>query len=439
MPDGVLARDCDASVGGLGGWWQGTKNGEIVASVVTAVTHAKSLGDDAVTRARHCSIMRRVRVHRSVRPRAAARIPAMRQVSLQPLQAGAHIFTTIRMSGRVDSNDIDRIESIAWAPEHFGVRTGVLVVAVGVLAIFGSLFSLSLCTAQSVTPMPAASSAVSEPITPIPDPPAEDPLKVSLGKQLFNDPRLSRGNSHSCASCHDVQTNGAGKQSFDLGLDGSALEFNTPTVFNAALNFRFGWRGEFRTLQADTAASLASPHIMGITMGDAAGKLRADPGIRRAFIEAYATGPDADNILDAITSYERTLVTPNSKFDRWLKGDATALSVQELKGYHLFKSLGCVSCHQGVNVGGNLFEQRGVFTAPPSSPPDVFRVPSLRNVATTPPYFHNGSAPTLDEAVRRMARTQLNTMLPDEDIAAVVAYLNTLTGEYQGASVRAVP
>src|SRR6185437_12084771 len=130
---------------------------------------------------------------------------------------------------------------------------------------------------------------------------------------------------------------------------------------------------------------------------------------------------------------------PNSKFDRWLKGDATALSEHELKGYRLFKSLGCVSCHQGMNVGGNLFEQRGVFTAPPSSPPDVFRVPSLRNVAVTPPYFHNGSAPTLDEAVRRMARSQLNTALPDADISAIVAFLNTLTGEYQGAPVRAAP
>ncbi|MEH2513866.1 cytochrome c peroxidase [Nitrobacteraceae bacterium AZCC 1564] len=319
------------------------------------------------------------------------------------------------------------------------IRCVILMAAVGLLAIFGSLFSLSLCTAQSVAPLPEASSVVNEPITPIPDPPALDPLKVSLGKQLFNDPRLSRGNSHSCASCHDVQTNGAGKHSRDVGLDGSVLEFNTPTVFNAALNFRFGWRGKFRTLQSDTAASLTSPHIMGITLDDAAAKLRADPEMVRAFIGAYGAGPDTDNILDAIASYEHSLVTPNSKFDRWLKGDETALSAHELKGYHLFKSLGCVSCHQGMNVGGNLFEQRGVFTAPPSRPPDIFRVPSLRNVAVTAPYFHNGSAATLDEAVRRMARTQLNTTLPDEDISAIVAFLNTLTGEYEGAPVRAAP
>jgi cytochrome c peroxidase len=316
--------------------------------------------------------------------------------------------------------------------------------AVGFLAITASLCCLPFATAesaapQSVTPTPKASFAVTEPITPIPDPPAIDPQKVALGKQLFNDPRLSRGNSHSCSSCHDVQTNGAGKSSRDVGLDGEVLEFNTPTVFNAALSFRFGWRGKRQTLQSDAAAALASPQIMGITLSDAAAKLHADPGIRRAFVAAYGEGPDADNILDAIVSYERTLVTPDSRFDRWLKGDATVLSEQELKGYHLFKSLGCVSCHQGANIGGNLFEQRGVFTASPAQPPDIFRVPSLRNVAATPPYFHNGSAPTLNEAVRRMARSQLNTALPDEDISAIVAYLQTLTGEYQGAPVRAAP
>jgi cytochrome c peroxidase len=264
-------------------------------------------------------------------------------------------------------------------------------------------------------------------------------VKVSLGRQLFYDPRLSRGNSRSCASCHDVETNGAGKDSRGVGLDGSVLEFNTPTVFNVALSFRFGWRGQFRTLQAGTAAALTSPHIMGITLRDAAEKWRADPGMRRAFIEAYATAPDTDNTLDAIVTYMRTLMTPNSKFDRWLKGDTTALSTHELEGYRLFKSLGCVSCHQGVNVGGNLFEQRGVFTAPPSRPPDIFRVPSLRNVAVTAPYFHNGSALTLEDAVRRMAHSQLNTLLPDRDVSAIVAFLNTLTGEYQGAPVRAAP
>jgi cytochrome c peroxidase len=296
-----------------------------------------------------------------------------------------------------------------------------------------------LASAQSITPPARSHTAVTEPITPIPDPPVIDPLKVSLGERLFNDFRLSRENTHSCASCHDTQTNGAGNRSREVGGDGSMLEFNTPTVFNAALSFRFNWKGKFHTLQNHAAASLQSPQIMGVTLEEVATKLNADPAMRRDFAAAYGRRPDADNVLDAIVSFERTLVTPGSRFDRWLKGDATALSAHELQGYRLFKSLGCVSCHQGVNVGGNLFEQRGVFSSVTPGPPDIFRVPSLRNIAVTAPYFHNGTSPTLDDAVRKMARAQLNATLADDDVSAIVAYLQTLTGEYHGAPVRAAP
>lgn len=302
-----------------------------------------------------------------------------------------------------------------------------------------ALLSSSLASAQSVTPPAGSHAAVMEPITPIPEPPVIDPLKVSLGDRLFHDFRLSRENTHSCASCHDTQTNGAGNKSRETGRDGSTLEFNTPTVFNAALSFRFNWKGKFHTLQNHAAASLQSPQIMGITMEAVAAKLNMDPAMRRDFLAAYGRRPDADNVVDAIVSFERTLVTPGSKFDRWLKGDATALSGHELQGYRLFKSLGCVSCHQGVNVGGNLFEQRGVFAPVRSDPPDVFRVPSLRNIAVTAPYFHNGTSPTLDDAVRKMAHSQLNATLADSDVSSIVAYLQTLTGEYHGAPVRAAP
>jgi cytochrome c peroxidase len=302
-----------------------------------------------------------------------------------------------------------------------------------------ALLSPSLASAQSVTPPAESYTAVTEPITPIPDPPVIDPLKASLGEKLFNDSRLSRENTHSCASCHDTRTNGAGNKSREVGHDGSTLEFNTPTVFNAALSFRFNWKGKFHTLQSHAAASLQSPQIMGITMEEIATKLNVDPAMRRDFAAAYGQRPDADNVVDAIVSFERTLVTPGSRFDRWLKGDAAALSAHELQGYRLFKSLGCVSCHQGVNVGGNLFEQRGVFVPVTSGPPDIFRVPSLRNIAVTAPYFHNGTSPTLDDAVRKMARSQLNAMLADNDVSAIVAYLQTLTGEYHGVPVRAAP
>lgn len=276
-----------------------------------------------------------------------------------------------------------------------------------------------------------------EPITPVLDAAISDLPKVRLGERLFGDPRLSHNNSFSCASCHDLRTNGASIRGHDVGLDGSSLPLNTPTVFNATLNFRFGWEGKLRTPESDVKASLESPRIMGTNIPEVIEKLGADPGVRREFAAVYGRRLDAEGVLDAIVSFERTLVTPGSRFDRWLAGDLAALSTEELNGYRLFKSLGCVSCHQGVSVGGNLFQRHGIFSPLASPQPEVLRVPSLRNVATTPPYFHDGSAPTLDDAVRKMGVAQLNTALTDQQVIAIVAYLQTLTGQYRGAPVGA--
>jgi cytochrome c peroxidase len=282
-------------------------------------------------------------------------------------------------------------------------------------------------------------AAATEPITPVPDAPITDLAKVRLGERLFGDTRLSHDNSRSCASCHNLRTNGASTARHDFGLDGSSLPLNTPTIFNATLNFRFGWEGKLRTPESDIEASLESPRIMGTSLTEVLQKLNADPGIRREFTMAYGRGPDAANVVDAMVSFERTLVTPDSRFDRWLAGDAGALSAEELDGYRLFKSLGCASCHQGVSVGGNLFQRHGIFRPLASPQPEVLRVPGLRNVATTPPYFHDGSAPTLDDAVRKMGAAQLNSTLTDQQVTAIVAYLQTLTGQYRGAFVGASP
>ncbi|MBR0697720.1 cytochrome-c peroxidase [Bradyrhizobium lablabi] len=288
-------------------------------------------------------------------------------------------------------------------------------------------------------PAETASIAVDEPITPIPEPILSEPLKVRLGERLFRDTRLSRDNSRSCASCHDISANGATGNRLDHGIDGTTLPLNTPTVFNSSLSFRLGWEGRYRSLDDQTVALLQAPHVTNITPGEVAQKLNSDPDIRNQFVVAYGGRPDADNIVDAIAMFERTLLTPGSRFDQWLKGDASALSPLEMDGYRLFKSLGCVSCHQGVNVGGNLFERHGIFHPLASPEPKLLRVPSLRNVATTAPYFHDGSAPTLDDAVRRMALAQLNSTLTDGEVKAIVAYLGTLTGEFRGKSVGAGP
>ncbi len=305
--------------------------------------------------------------------------------------------------------------------------------------MLGSL-QFSLTTSRSLDQLlESNSTAAEEPITPVPEPPTTDPLKIRLGERLFSDPRLSHDNSRSCLSCHDLGTNGATTKSQDVGLDGSILPLNTLTLFNATLNFRFGWEGKLRTPESDVKAALQSPRIMGNKISELAEKLAADPELRREFTAAYGGGPDAGNIVDAIVSFERTLVTPGSRFDRWLAGDTAALSANELEGYRLFKSLGCISCHQGVNIGGNLFERHGIFHPLASPKPEILRVPSLRNVATTAPYFHDGSAQLLDDAVRKMGLAQLNTKLTDQQVQAIVAYLRTLTGNYRGRPVGALP
>jgi cytochrome c peroxidase len=273
----------------------------------------------------------------------------------------------------------------------------------------------------------------------MPPAPALDPRKVRLGDRLFSDIRLSRDNSRSCSSCHDISANGASTKRRDVDLSGAELPLNTLTVFNATQNFRFGWEGKYRDVEADVTASLINPRIMGSDLDTIAQKLNQDPAMRVGFFAAYGRGPDGGNIVDALVSFEKTLVTPGSRFDRWLAGDSAALSSEELEGYHQFKSLGCVSCHQGVNIGGNLFQRHGIFHPLASPDPVILRVPSLRNVATTPPYFHDGSAPTLDDAVRKMGRAQLNATLTDPQVNAIVAFLHSLTGQYRGSQVGGEP
>jgi cytochrome c peroxidase len=208
-----------------------------------------------------------------------------------------------------------------------------------------------------------------------------------------------------------------------------------PTVFNAALSFRLDWEGTYRSLEAQAQASLESRTAMGSGIDAVIAKLNADPKTVDRFRDAYGHAVDRASLLDAIATYERSLLTPGSRFDRWLEGDKAALTAEEQHGYALFKSLGCISCHQGVNVGGNLYQRHGIFHPLASPKPEILRVPSLRNVATTAPYFHDGSAPTLTEAVRQMAAAQLDQDLSDQQVQALVAFLQTLTGTYRGAPV----
>ena len=301
------------------------------------------------------------------------------------------------------------------------------------------LLFLLLCVdtnSLAVAQLPALQPrAVEEPIRPIPAAPTQDPRRVRLGEHLFEDRRLSHNSTHSCSSCHDIRTNGASANARDLTPRGEPLALNTLTVFNAALSRYLNWEGNLRSLELEVEQTLRSPAIMASSLEEILGKLRSDPDELTQFRDAYGHGPDRDSLLDAIAVFEGSLVTPGSRFDRWLAGDTGAITSEELSGYRLFKSLGCISCHQGVNVGGNLFQRHGIFHPLGSPEPVLVRVPSLRNVATTPPYFHDGSAPTLTEAVKTMGFAQLDRVLSGEQIAGIVAFLNTLTGTYAGRPV----
>lgn len=317
------------------------------------------------------------------------------------------------------------------------------------MAILVCVASLAAGTIASTAHAPDLPGV--EPVAPLAAGAPLDQRRVDLGRQLFHDTRLSGSRTVTCASCHDLDRGGDDGLARSTGADGRPLSFNSPTVFNATRSFRLNWRGNFRTLEELNEAVLLDPRLMGARWDDVLARLRADPGYDRGFARIYGGPAMRESVLDALASFERSLLTPNAPFDRYLAGERAALTPDEERGYEAFKALGCVACHQGENLGGNLFQRFGIFPSPalrshPETRADlgrftvtgdaedrhVFRVPSLRNVAVTAPYLHDGRAASLEAAVAIMARNQLGQRLAERDVDLIVAFLNTLTGEYQG-------
>jgi len=286
-----------------------------------------------------------------------------------------------------------------------------------------------------------------EPIRPLAAPANVDPRKAELGRRLFDDPILSADGTVSCRSCHDLAQGGADGETVAVGVGGARGAINTPTVYNAALNLAQFWDGRVRTLEAQVDGPITNPAEMATDWPGVLARLRAS-AYRGAFRDVFGQEPTEQTVREAIAAFERTLVTTGSRFDAWLSGDEDALSPDEKQGYALFKSYGCVSCHQGANVGGNMFQRFGFFGSlfadrgreAPSDlgrynvtgrPGDrhVFKVPSLRMAVLTPPYFHDGSVPTLFEAVRLMGRYQLGYEIRDDDVNLIVQFLGTLPGK----------
>lgn len=294
-----------------------------------------------------------------------------------------------------------------------------------------------------------------EPITPIPLDLKLDARKIALGRRLFHDPQLSSDNTISCAHCHNLANGGMDGLPRAIGIGGKKGVVNVPTVYNSGFNFRLFWDGRAASLEDQIDFPINNPLEMGSSWDEVIKKLEHDEGYRRDFSAIYAEGIQPSTVKEAIAIFERSLTTPNGKFDRFLRGEKDALDDEELAGYKLFKNLGCVSCHQGKNVGGNMYEKLGLFKNYFEHRGNVqemdygrynvtkieehryeFRVPSLRNVALTAPYFHDASAGTLEEAVAVMGEYQLGVDLSEGEIAKIVRFLNTLTGVYQGVESR---
>jgi cytochrome c peroxidase len=299
-----------------------------------------------------------------------------------------------------------------------------------------------------------AQASTTEPIQPITPARIANPALVELGKKLYFDPRLSKSGFISCNSCHNLSMGGTDNIKTSIGHNWNEGPINAPTVLNSSLNLAQFWDGRAADLKAQAGGPIANPGEMAFTHTLAINVLQSIPGYVAEFKKAFGNEQvDIEKVTKAIAAFEETLVTPNSRFDKWLKGDRKALNKDELAGYRLFKESGCVACHNGPAVGGNSFQKMGVVEAYKASSPAEgrvavtgkdadrfnFKVPTLRNVEMTYPYFHDGAANTLPEAVDTMARIQLGKKFTAEENGKVVAFLKTLTGDQPSFKLPILP
>lgn len=283
-------------------------------------------------------------------------------------------------------------------------------------------------------------------INPIPQNLPYNKAKAALGKKIFMDSSLSKDGKISCNSCHNLKNFGVDRQKVPTGVDGKSGNLNTPSVFNSVFNFVQFWDGRAKNLVDQVEGPFFNPIEMDLTPELLMQKMNANKDYVKEFKELFGE-LSIETIGLALAEFEKTLITPNSAFDRWLRGDENAISAQAKRGFEAFKANGCISCHQGQNIGGNMFQKIGIFETYPNQKSSlgryeqtkkeedkmVFKVPSLRNVAQTAPYYHDGTIPNLDDCVQSMAYYQLGKFLEKDVVNDIVAFLQTLTGEYNEA------
>lgn len=293
-----------------------------------------------------------------------------------------------------------------------------------------------------------------EPIQPIQAAKPANPALVELGKKLYFDPRLSKSGFISCNSCHNLSMGGTDNLKTSIGHNWQKGPINAPTVLNSSLNLAQFWDGRAADLKAQAGGPIANPGEMAASHQLAVDVIHSIPQYRADFKAAFGNDKvDIEGVTRAIAAFEETLVTPNSRFDKWLRGDKRALTANELAGYKLFKDSGCVACHNGPAVGGNSFQKMGLVEPYRADSPAEgrvavtgkdadrfnFKVPTLRNVELTYPYFHDGAANTLKEAVDTMGRIQLGRKFSHDENAKIVAFLKTLTGEQPSFKLPVLP
>ncbi|WP_308445864.1 cytochrome-c peroxidase [Chitiniphilus purpureus] len=316
----------------------------------------------------------------------------------------------------------------AHMDRHSGILTLITASGLGALMLAGAVHA---------APDP-------EPIQPIPPAKPGNRAVIELGKKLYFDPRLSKSGFISCNSCHNLSLGGTDNLKTSVGHQWQRGPINAPTVLNSSMNLAQFWDGRAKDLNEQAGGPIANPAEMAFSHPLAVDVLTSIPQYRAEFKKAFGTNRiDIGQVTKAIAAFEETLVTPNSKFDRWLKGDGKALNKTELSGYHLFKASGCVACHNGPAVGGNSFQRMGIVEPYPAKSPATgrmavtgkdadrfnFKVPTLRNVELTYPYFHDGEAATLEQAIDVMGRLQLGKKFTKTEVMQIAAFLKTLTGD----------
>ena len=381
-----------------------------------------------------------------------AELPVAGKIVMKDIDSGYRAYDMtkfmeeLKVDGNVSPVDLAKIEKVVMddrmpMPKYYLVHWGS---------------SLTQAKRDIVLDWIASKNRMTEPVRPVDYEIPYDPAKAELGYMLFHDTRLSVDNTVSCASCHDLSTAGVDNHQYSHGVDDQLGGVNAPTVFNAVYNFVQFWDGRAETLAAQAAGpplnpvEMASPSFESIIA-----KLQDDRKFAKAFEAVYPEGITEATLTDAIEQFERTLITPGSRFDKWLRGEDSAITSEELEGYELFKKYDCATCHAGQNLGGLSYELMGLrkhYFADRGLELTVedngrfketklerdrhrFKVPGLRNVEHTWPYYHDGTRETLEEAVRDMGIYQSGVELTQAEVDKITSFLKTLTGEYQGKPV----